>query len=68
VDAVIKTAAAESADNHALISGWVSKGRDTWIEALAPLAQAGLGEQADAALETVRTAFDARAGKLGLKV
>jgi phenol/toluene 2-monooxygenase (NADH) P1/A1 len=68
VDAVIKTAAAESADNNALISGWVSKGRDTWLQALTPLAQAAIGDEGSAALDGVRAAFDTRAGKLGLKV
>lgn len=68
VDAVIKIAAAESAENNALISGWVAKGRDAWMEALTPLAQAAIGDQSGAALETVKAALGTRAGKLGLKV
>lgn len=68
VDAVVKTMAAESAENNALISGWVAQGRDTWLAALAPLAQAGLGDAAASALETVKAAFNTRAGKLGLKL
>jgi phenol/toluene 2-monooxygenase (NADH) P1/A1 len=68
VDAVVKTMAAESPENNALISGWVAQGRDTWLAALAPLAQAGLGDAAASALETVKAAFNTRAGKLGLKL
>lgn len=68
VDAVVKTAAAESAENQALISGWVTRDRETWLAALEPLAVSALGDSASAALDTVKTAFDARAGKLGLKV
>lgn len=68
VDSVVKTMAAESADNNALISGWAGKGRDTWLAALAPLAQASLGDNADTALAAVKAAFDTRAGKLGLKL
>ena len=69
VDAVVKTMAAESSENNALISGWTAKGRDTWLEALTPMAQAAMGEeQAGIALEAVKTAFNTRAGKLGLKL
>jgi phenol hydroxylase P1 protein len=70
VDSVIKTAAAESAENNALISGWVSNGRDTWLAALAPVARAAMGDEqaATAALDTVKAALNTRAGKLGLKV
>lgn len=68
VDAVVKTMAAESPENNALISGWVVQGRETWLAALTPLAQAALADKAEAALETVKTAFNTRAGKLGLKL
>lgn len=68
VDSVIKTMAAESAENNALISGWVAKGRDTWIDALAPVAQSAIGDDSAAALQTVKAAFDTRAGKLGLRL
>lgn len=68
VDAVIKTAAAESAENNTLISGWAATGRDTWLGALAPIADAAMGsEHAGPAMEAVKSAFDARAAKLGLK-
>ncbi|MGQ0699016.1 MAG: aromatic/alkene monooxygenase hydroxylase subunit beta [Panacagrimonas sp.] len=68
VDATVKTAAAESAENAALISGWTIKWRDLWIAALKPAATAALGDKADAALEAVTAAFNTKAGKLGLKL
>lgn len=66
VDASVKTAAAESVENKALLSGWVVKWRAVWIEALRPIAEQVFGEQSQGVLETVVTGFNARAGKLGL--
>lgn len=69
VDAVIKTCAAESDENNALISGWVQAQRKAWLDALAPLAEVAFGAgDAAAVLDTVAGALDTRAGKLGLKV
>ncbi|GAC1620072.1 MAG: aromatic/alkene monooxygenase hydroxylase subunit beta [Nevskia sp.] len=68
VDAVIKTAAAESAGNKVLISGWAVKWRDLFAAALAPIATTALGVQADEARAAVTAAFNARAAKLGLAV
>ncbi len=68
VDAIVKTAAAESPENATLISGWTKKWRDTWAEALKPITAAILGDKADEALAAVTAAFDTRAGKLGLKL
>jgi len=68
VDSVIKTCAAENAENNALISGWVNQHREAWITGLTPLAQAAFGDDAAAVLETVKTALNTRAGKLGLKL
>lgn len=68
VDATIKTAAAESAENAALIAGWVVKWREAWIAALTPAAVSMLGDKADAALDAVTATFNARAAKLGLKL
>jgi phenol hydroxylase P1 protein len=68
IDAVIKTAAAESAENKALISGWAVTWRDRIAPALAPLAQRALGNRSDDALAAIVAAFNARAAKLGLSV
>ena len=68
VDAVIKTAAAESADNKALISGWAVTWRDRIAPALAPLAQRALGNRSDDALAAIVAALNTRAAKLGLSV
>lgn len=63
VDASIKIAAAE---NRELVSGWSRAWRDRAIEALAPLAELALGEQASAVMVELTEQFNARAAKLGL--
>lgn len=68
VDAGIKIAAADNADNQALLSGWMRTQRDKAVKALAPLAQRALGADADAILATVVDQFNARAAKAGLTV
>lgn len=68
VEATVKVAAAESAENAALISGWTSKWRDAWFTALQPIAEEILGDKAAATLDTVVVAFNTKAGKLGLKL
>lgn len=68
VDATVKTAAAESPENAQLIAQWTVKWRDLWIEALKPAAEAALGDKAGDALSAVTTAFNTKAGKLGLKL
>ena len=66
VDSVVKTAVAESPENKKLISGWVVKWLEAFVEALKPLADATLGNRSEHALTVVLTAFDARAAKLGI--
>jgi phenol hydroxylase P1 protein len=69
VDATVKTAAAESEANHALIQGWVSHWRSALSTALAPLAEATLGlvgEGGAGALAAADTALGARLARLGL--
>lgn len=68
VDAVVKTAAAESAENMALISGWTKVWSDRVQAALAPVAEIALGEQGQEALQGVRTEFNARVAKAGLAI
>jgi phenol hydroxylase P1 protein len=68
VDAQIKVAAAESAENNALISGWVKQYRGPVFEALAPLAKRAFGDKADSVLAEVHEQFNARCAKLGLAI
>lgn len=66
VDAVVRGAAEESAENRALLSHWAAEARSTWREALAPLADAVLGEGGPAALAACDTTLGQRLAKLGL--
>jgi phenol hydroxylase P1 protein len=66
VDATIKTAAAESPANLALLQGWVANWRAQAYEAVKPLAELALGQEAGAALDDIATAFDRNLNKLGL--
>jgi phenol/toluene 2-monooxygenase (NADH) P1/A1 len=66
IDAVVKVAAAESAENHALIAGWARVWGERVQAALAPVAQIALGAQGEAALAAVRSAYEARCKKAGL--
>ncbi len=68
VDAVVKTAAAESAENMALISGWTKVWSDRVQAALAPVAEIALGEQGQEALQEVRTEYNARVAKMGIAI
>ncbi len=63
-DAVVKVAAAESEENHALIAGWIAKWRGKAAEALAPLSREMLGEDA---LADALSAIDKRSAKAGIK-
>jgi phenol hydroxylase P1 protein len=66
IDAVVKTAAAESPANERLISGWVQ----AWIEraraALAPVAQLALGDVGQEALADAATRLAERCRKAGV--
>jgi len=68
VDAQIKVAAAESAENKALISDWVKQYRPLVLAALAPIAQRAFGDQAETVLAEVSAQFTARCTKAGLTV
>lgn len=63
VDAMVKVVAAESAENRALIEGWVEHWATRALEALAPLAELGPGA---GALDEVASEFAARLKKIGL--
>lgn len=66
VDAVVKTAAAESEANRALIAGWAKTWADRARAALAPVAELALGAAGEAALADARATLDARLQKAGL--
>ena len=66
IDAVIKTAAAESDANRAVISRWAREWGERAEAALAPLAQLALGDKGKDAIGEAREAFQARANKAGL--
>lgn len=66
VDACLKIAAAESAENKALLADWSRRWRARAFEALLPVAQLALGEKGGAALERVDAKLDARLAKAGV--
>jgi phenol hydroxylase P1 protein len=68
VDAVIRIAAGESAENTALLSGWAVHWRNAWTTALQPLVEEVFADAAPIQIDEVVAAFDARAAKLGLKL
>lgn len=63
VDAVLKTAAAESDDNKALLQQWVEQWRGVISEAFAPLATGIWGEEGAEALNQSLAALDKRLKK-----
>ncbi|GAB2182457.1 aromatic/alkene monooxygenase hydroxylase subunit beta [Denitratisoma sp. agr-D3] len=66
VDAAIKIAAAESAENKARLSSWALAWRDRALAALAPLADHGLGEGGRTHMTNLAQQFNDRCAKLGL--
>jgi phenol/toluene 2-monooxygenase (NADH) P1/A1 len=66
VDALVKAAAADNADNKAQLGRWAHTWRDAHVAAVRPLAEQVLGGDAQPALNAVTDALDARLAKLGL--
>ncbi len=66
INAVIKVAAAESDANKELITRWVCEWTDRAQQALAPVADLALGEQADDAIASARMTLDSRSNKIGI--
>ena len=66
VDAVVKTAAAESEANKTRINEWTHAWSKRMHDALVPIAQMALGDKGASTLEDVLTQFQARCKKLGL--
>jgi phenol hydroxylase P1 protein len=67
VDAVVKTAAAESDANRDLIASWAKEWGARAHAALEPIAALALGDAAEAGLSDVRAEYDARLRKAGLQ-
>ncbi len=68
IDAVVKVAAAESAENKALLSAWAAAWGQRTLASLTPIAQMALGASADSALASVRSQFQTRCKKIGLSI
>jgi phenol hydroxylase P1 protein len=68
VDAVVKSAAAESDDNKKLLSDWLATWSARAADAARPLAKHVLGDAGDGAVDEIGAALKQRAGKLGLNV
>lgn len=66
IDAVLKTASAESADNRQLIGGWIQHWADRAQTALESVAELALGAAGKQALADARTALAQRSKKAGL--
>ena len=66
IDAVVKTAAAESSANNRLISGWVQAWTERARAALAPVAQLALGDAGQDALADAATRLAERCRKAGV--
>ena len=68
VDATVKTAAAESAENKTQMETWITHWRDRAAAALMPIAQIALGAEADAITSEVVDQFNARMAKAGVSL
>ena len=66
VDAVLKTAAAESPANKVLLSDWTRAWRERALHALTPAATRAFGADGEPALQQTAAQFDSRCAKAGL--
>lgn len=66
VDSTVKTAAAESPTNAAMLAGWCADWQARTVEALRPYVAELFGDQAATVLEKVVSAFGARTAKIGV--
>lgn len=67
IDAVVKTAAAESDANRALITAWVQAWTERAVEALTPVASLALGDVGAPALEDATALLADRCRKAGVR-
>jgi len=68
VDAVLKVAAAESAENRELISGWASAWAGRAMQAFRPIAAFALEAGAEDAMAAIQAALKKRANSIGLEI
>lgn len=68
VDSVISRAAKESPENRQVLADWTSKWEQRTAEALAPLVEAVLGDDAAATIAEYRAGLSDRAVKAGISV
>ncbi len=68
VDATIKTAAAESAENKAQLEAWTKAWTARAAKALQPIVAHALGDAAAGAIDEAMTQFKARCAKAGLAI
>jgi len=66
VDACMRIAAAENAENKAQLAQWAAHWCSRALTALTPVAQLALGDKAGAALDRVASQLDARLAKAGV--
>lgn len=66
MDAMLKAAAADNADNAVLLAAWIGEWRGRAAHALAPIAQLAFGDEADAVMAETVAVLDARAAKAGI--
>lgn len=66
IDAVVKTMAAESEDNRALLTHWLRAWEERAAEALLPVAELALRDAGRSVLEETRQQLRARAAKCGI--
>ena len=68
IDATMKTAAAESAENKEILGRWTTTWRDRAAAALVPVARIALAERTDELTAEVVQQFNARMAKAGVPV
>lgn len=68
VDHLIKVTAKESSENKDLLQKWISEWIQTAIDAFKPIAAHVLGDEADAAMDTIYGDIVKRASKAGIEI
>jgi phenol hydroxylase P1 protein len=68
VDAVMRTAAAESDHNRQLLQEWTKKWSVRAASVLLPVGELALGSEADEAISEEMLAFTARMKKIGIEI
>lgn len=68
IDAVVKTMAAESEDNRALLTDWARCWEERSAGALLPVAQLAFTEEGSSVLDEARAQLRTRLGKLGIEL